>query len=60
MIDDEDDEWFHNQGWGEDPPIKGDGICPDCGAPTINSVVADNKCTECKYCECYYTGTIYG
>jgi len=36
------------------------GLCPDCGYPTINCIVADDACTECNYVGQHYTGTIYG
>ena len=38
----------------------GDGVCPECGAITVNCVVADNACSKCDYVEEVYTGTIYG
>jgi hypothetical protein len=38
------------------------GLCPDCGSPTINCVVADAACTNdaCNYVAQKYSGTIYG
>ena len=38
------------------------GICPDCGSPTIDCIVADDACTnpKCNYAGYRYSGTIFG
>lgn len=49
MWDDEEDGEDYRGRENEIP--WGDGVCPECGAITVNCVVADNACTKCDYAE---------